>query len=516
MIKRTRELAFGVVTGWMVRVLALVAASATGASASGAEKVAAAGDLRPNLVIVLADDLGYGDLSCLNPQSKIPTPRMDELAASGMIFTDAHTPSSVCTPTRYGLLVGRYSWRTRLKQGVLLGFDRPLIEAGRPTLASFLKEQGYATAVIGKWHLGLGWQSPQGQPVTDRDGTTEDPGVDYTRPITEGPLAVGFDYFFGIAASLDMAPYCYIENDRVTEIPTEPTEGNPFPVNWRAGKRAPNFRHEEVLDKCAEAAERWLRRHATTARGNPFFLYYALTAPHTPVLPLPQYEGKSQAGIYGDFVVQVDDVVGRLVDLLRELKLWDNTLLILTSDNGSTMSIRKEFQQYGHATNYIFRGQKSDIWEGGHRVPFIVTWPGKIKPGSRCDRAICLVDLFATVADLLQQAVPQGAAEDSVSFAPLLFQPDAAWQRPAFVLHSIHGFFAIRDGGWKLLECRGSGGWSLPEAKVPKDAPPMQLYNLTEDIAEERNLYHDRPDIVRALQEKLDHIRHSGAVGRPQ
>jgi arylsulfatase A len=495
------------ITRWVYTAVMGVFVGLVVSAASAGEGTVGLTRLRPNIVIVLADDLGYGDLSCLNPESKISTPRMDELAASGMIFTDAHTPSSVCTPTRYGLLVGRYCWRTRLKRGVLLGFDRPLIEPERPTLASFLREQGYATAAIGKWHLGLGWQSPEGKPATDRDGTTDDPGVDYTRPITEGPLTVGFDYFFGIAASLDMAPYCYIENDRVTEIPTEPTEGKPFPVNWRPGRRAANFRHEEVLDKCAEAAERWLRRHVKTAPERPFFLYYALTAPHTPVLPLPQYQGKSRAGIYGDFVVQVDDVLGRLVDLLRELRVWENTLLILTSDNGSTMTIRKEFQEYQHATNYIFRGQKSDIWEGGHRVPFIVTWPGKIKPGSRCDRAICLVDLFATVADLLEQPLPKGAAEDSVSFARLFFAPQTSWQRPAFVMHSVNGFFAIRDGDWKLLECRGSGGWSLPEAKVPKDAPPMQLYNLAEDISEQRNLYHERPEIVRALQEKLEQIR---------
>lgn len=461
----------------------------------------------PHIVIVLADDLGYGDLSCLNPESKIPTPRMDELAAAGIIFTDAHTPSSVCTPTRYGLLTGRYCWRTRLKQSVLLGFDRPLIEPGRPTIASFLRSHGYATCAIGKWHLGLGWQNAEGRPVTDKDGTTNDPGVDYTRPITEGPLTVGFDYFFGIAASLDMAPYCYIENDRVTAIPTEPTEGQAFPVNWRPGLRAKDFHHEEVVDKCAEAAERWIRRHVGTHPHKPFFVYYALTAPHTPVLPLPQYAGKSRAGIYGDFVVQVDDAVGRLVDLLRELGVWDNTLLILTSDNGSTMTIRKEFVQYGHATNYIFRGQKSDIWEGGHRVPFIVTWPKRVPAGSRCDRAICLVDIFPTIAEIVGRPLPAGAAEDGVSFAPLLTQPDAPWQRPPFVMHSINGFFAIRDGDWKLLECRGSGGWSLPETKVPKDAPPIQLYNLAEDIGEARNLYEQEPARVADLLRQLKAIR---------
>jgi arylsulfatase A-like enzyme len=465
----------------------------------------------PSIVIVLADDLGYGDLSCLNPESKIPTPRMDELAAAGMIFTDAHTPSSVCTPTRYGLLTGRYCWRTRLKEFVLLGFDRPLIEPGRPTVASYLKSLGYATAAIGKWHLGLGWQSPEGKPVTDKDGTTNDPGVDYHRPITEGPLTAGFDYFFGISASLDMAPYCYIENDRVTEIPTEPTEGQKFPVNWRPGKRAPSFHHEEVVDKFAEAAERWLRQQVGQQPKRPIFLYYALSAPHTPVLPLPQYQGKSRAGIYGDFVVQVDATIGRLVDLLRELHLWENTLLIVTSDNGSTMTNVASFREYGHATNYIFRGQKSDIWEGGHRVPFIVTWPGRVPAGSRCDRAICLVDLFATFAELLGKPLPEGAAEDSVSFAVLLTNPESRWQRPPFIMHSVAGLFAIREGDWKLLECRGSGGWSLPEAKAPKELPPVQLYHLGKDIGEKENLYDRHPEKVAELLGKLNQIRSAGA-----
>ncbi|MDW8078878.1 MAG: arylsulfatase [Thermoguttaceae bacterium] len=469
---------------------------------------------KPNIVIILADDLGYGDLSCLNPESKIPTPRIDELAAAGMVFTDAHTPSSVCTPTRYGLLTGRYCWRTRLKQSVLLGFDRPLIEPGRATIASFLRAHGYATCAIGKWHLGLGWQNAEGKPVTDKDGTTNDPGVDYTKPITEGPLTVGFDYFFGIAASLDMAPYCYIENDRVTAIPTEPTEGQGFPASWRAGMRAKDFRHEEVVDRLAEAAERWLRQHKATRPHQPFFLYYSLTAPHTPVLPLPAFRGKSQAGLYGDFVVQVDATVGRLVDLLRELGYWENTILILTSDNGSTMTIRSEFQKYGHATNYIFRGQKSDIWEGGHRVPFIVTWPAGIPPGTRCDRAICLVDILPTVAEILGRPLPPGAAEDGVSFAPLLRDPDVNWRRPPFVMHSIQGYFAIRDGEWKLIECRGSGGWSLPENKVPKDAPAMQLYHLGRDIRETTNLYPAEHKRAAELLAKLRNIRGDQPVNK--
>lgn len=464
----------------------------------------------PNIVVILADDLGYGDLSCLNPESKIPTPHMDRVAREGMTFTDAHSPSAVCTPTRYGLLTGRYAWRTRLQSGVLLGFDRPLIEPGRETLASFLKRHGYSTAAVGKWHLGLGWQDAQGRPVTDRDGTTNDPGVDYARPITEGPLTVGFDYFFGISASLDMAPYCYIENDRAVQPPTLDTEGEAFPRNWRAGKRSPDFRHEEVLRKCTEKAEEWLTERRAENPERPLFLYFALTAPHTPVLPEEPFRGRSRAGEYGDFVVQTDWVVGRVLDTLDRLELAENTLVILTSDNGSTMTIRPFFAQYDHATNYHFRGQKSDVWEGGHRVPFLARWPAKIPSGTTCDATVCLTDLLATFAQIVGETLPETCGEDSFGLLPLLTGEADTVPRPPVVMHSISGKFAVRQGDWKFIECRGSGGWSLPENRVPDDAPADQLYNLREDVGERENLFRARPDTVSRLQAVLNRIRESG------
>ncbi len=467
------------------------------------------GDL-PHIVLILADDLGYGDLSCLNPESKIQTPNLDQLAQEGMVFTDAHTPSSVCTPTRYGLLTGRYSWRTRLQSGVLYGFDRPLIEPNRWTLASLLKSHGYATAAVGKWHLGLGWQSAQGTSVTDKDFTTDDPGVDYARPITEGPLTVGFDYFFGIAASLDMAPYCYIENDRVTAIPQEDTKGQEFPVNWRPGKKSPDFDHDQVLSVLTEKAIGWLTETHKKSPKQPLFLYFPLTAPHTPVLPLPEFQGKSQAGIYGDFVVQVDHVVGQVLKAIDTLGIRENTLVIFTSDNGSTMTIRPFFQKYQHATNYHFRGQKSDIWEGGHRVPFLVRWPGRVPPKSVCHQPICLTDCLATFAEIISSPLPDDAGEDSFSFLNLLENPNAPFRRAPIVMHSVAGFFAIREGDWKLLECRGSGGWSLPENKAPKDALPKQLYNLKEDVGEQHNLLLEHPDVAQRLSEHLEAIRTSG------
>lgn len=464
----------------------------------------------PHIVLILADDLGYGDLSCLNPESKIQTPHLDQLASEGMIFTDAHTPSSVCTPTRYGLLTGRYAWRTRLQSGVLLGFDRPLIEPNRLTLASLLKSRGYRTAAVGKWHLGLGWQSAQGTPVTEKDGTTNDPGVDYTRPITEGPLTVGFDYFFGIAASLDMAPYCYIENDRVTQIPTEQTEGKEFPANWRPGKKSSDFAHDQVLSICTDKAIAFLKQERQANPNHPLFLYFPLSAPHTPVLPLPEFRGKSRAGEYGDFVVQVDHVVGEVLRTIDDLGIRDKTLVIVTSDNGSTMTIRPFFQQYQHATNYHFRGQKSDIWEGGHRVPFLVRWPGHVPAKSVCNQPICLTDLLATFAEIVSVPLPSDAGEDSFSFLAQLKDPNTPFQRPPIVMHSIAGFFAIREGDWKLLECRGSGGWSLPEKKVPADALPKQLYNLKDDDGEQHNLLREHPEVAERLGKLLQAIQNAG------
>lgn len=478
-------------------------------SAGASDTQGGRGDL-PHVVLILADDLGYGDLSCLNPDSKIRTPNLDRLAQEGMSFTDAHTPSSVCTPTRYGLLTGRYAWRTRLQSGVLYGFDRPLIEPNRTTLASLLKSHGYATAAVGKWHLGLGWQSAQGTPVTDKDYTTDDPGVDFTRPITEGPLTVGFDYFFGIAASLDMAPYCYIDNDRVTAIPEEDTQGQDFPMNWRAGKKSPDFEHDQVLSVLTEKAVGWLTETHKKSPERPLFLYFPLTAPHTPVLPLPEFQGRSQAGSYGDFVVQVDHVVGRVLKAIDDLGIRENTLVIFTSDNGSTMTIRPFFQKYQHATNYHFRGQKSDIWEGGHRVPFLVRWPGRVERGTTCEAAICLTDLLGTFAQIVGDTLPETCGEDSFGFLPLLTGEARTVDRPPVVMHSINGKFAVRRGDWKFLDCRGSGGWSLAENRVPDGAPAGQLYNLRDDIGEQVNLFQARPEIVSELRAVLGTIRESG------
>ena len=464
----------------------------------------------PNIVYILADDLGYGDLSCLNRESKITTPNVDRLAEQGITFADAHSPSSVCSPTRYGVLTGRYCWRSRLKSSVLLGYDRPLIETDRLTVPALLKQHGYNTAAIGKWHLGLGWQLADGGALPEKDQLKDDPGIDYARPIGGGPTALGFDTFFGISASLDMAPYCYIRDDRATQVPSQPTKGRPFPENWREGMKSADFEHLEVLPRLCKEAVAYIDRQAEASPPSPFFLYFPLPAPHTPVLPNKPFIGRSKAGIYGDFVVEVDWVVGQVMKALDRNRSAANTLLIVTSDNGSTMTIRREFQEYDHATNYHFRGQKSDAWDGGHRIPFIARWPGKVKAGTICDDTICLTDLLATCAAIVGAEVPLHAGQDSVSILPDLLATAGRPVREATIHHSIDGAFAVRQGPWKLILCRGSGGWSLRENKVPKDAPAGQLYNLSDDVRETRNLYNSRPEVVKRLTQLLHKYQEQG------
>ncbi|UCD76023.1 MAG: arylsulfatase [Phycisphaerales bacterium] len=464
---------------------------------------------RPNIVFILADDLGYGDLRCLNGESKIPTPNMDRLFAEGIHFTDAHSPSAVCTPTRYGLLTGRYAWRTQLKQGVLMGYDGPLIEPDRVTVASLLKESGYRTACIGKWHLGLGWATKDGAPRkwVGNDGSN----TDFTMPIDGGPCDLGFDYFFGISASLDMAPYCYIENDRVTQIPSGQIDASKMPAYWRAGPIAPDFTHEDVLPALTQKALEWIDQAGTSESRRPFFLYLPLTAPHTPWLPVEEFRGSSEAGPYGDFTAQVDWTVGKVLKALDRNGLAASTLIIMTSDNGAYWS-QRQIEQYDHRANHTFRGQKADIWEGGHRIPFIARWPGRIEPGAKCEDTICLVDLLATFAAIAGQVLPEGAGGDSYSILPRLLGDESPEPiREATVHHSISGVFAIRQGPWKLILGRGSGGFTQPKKIDPKEGEPIgQLYNLQDDPAETTNLYLQRPEVVERLTELLNKYREQG------
>ena len=485
--------------------------------------VALAAD-KPNIVVILCDDLGYGDVKANNPEGKIATPNFDRLAREGVRFTDAHTSSSVCTPTRYGLLTGRYNWRSRLQSGVLGGLSPRLIEDGRVTVAAMLKAEGYRTAVIGKWHLGLGGVKHEGKAVNELgiENEAQTGSVDYSKSFTDGPLAVGFDYYFGIAASLDMAPYTFLENDRCTVLPTET---NRFPMmadrpdgpKTRKGPTAPGFDAKNVLPTCTAKAVEWISAQAKV--GKPFFLYMPLNAPHTPSVPTAEFDGKSNLNSYADFVMQTDASVGAVLDALEKAGVADNTLIMVTSDNGCSPQARiEELRQKGHDPCWGLRGTKADVWEGGHRVPFIVRWPGKVKPASESAQLVCLTDFYATVADIAGAKIPGTVAEDSVSFLPaLLGQPSA---RDTLVSHSISGHFAIRHGSMKLCLTPGSGGWSDPRPGNPAAAklPPLQLYDLAADRGETTNLATERPDDVKALTALLEKFVADGrsTPGEPQ
>lgn len=447
----------------------------------------------PNIVLVLADDLGWGDPRCYNPHSKIATPNIDRLAREGLRLTDAHTPSGVCTPTRYGLLTGRYAWRTRLKRGVLWGDSPCLLEPGRTTLASLLRRHGYATMCIGKWHLGLG------------SGKT-----DYSKPLRPGPLDFGFDGFFGIPASLDMPPYVLVEDDRPIVAATRRTKGSDLRRVggggfWRAGPIAPGFVHSEVLPTLTEQAVTFIARQAAREERTPFFLYFPLTAPHTPWLPTEAFEGKTGAGPYGDFAALVDHALGRVLEALDRHELSANTLVIFSSDNGAHWT-PGDLARYGHRANAAWRGQKADIWEGGHRVPFLARWPGKIEAGMVRDELFCLTDLMATFAAIVGDELGPEEGVDSFDQLPVLMGAELEQPtRGSIVHHSFEGMFAIRESSWKLILGRGSGGFSYPVSfRPPEGEPEGQLYDLSRDPAEAKNLHAERPEIVKRLRSLLE------------
>lgn len=474
---------------------------------------------RPNIVYILADDLGIGDLGCYNSESKVATPNMDRIAAEGMRFNDAHTPSSVCSPTRYGVLTGRYAWRSRLKNGVLWGYSRSLIEPGRETVASLLKKQGYATAAVGKWHLGLQQTDetvkapiPAASEILPEDHPH---AVDYSKPLSPGPNSVGFDYFFGIPASLDMNPYVYVENDRLVEEATNEIERSAHRRQggggvWRGGKIAPSFKHIDVLPRITEKATEWLGKQSGE---KPFFLYFPLSAPHTPWVPTEEFMKDSKVGYYGGFVAQVDWVVGQVLKTLDDRGIAENTMIILTSDNGSHWPV-SDVEKWNHAANMHYRGQKADIWEAGHRVPFLVRWPGRVAEQSTSDKTVCLTDFMATAAEITDATLPDSSAEDSFSLLSELTarKSGTTTARPPVVHHSLGGTFAIRQGNWKLVvDNLGSGGFSSPRVVKPKPGEPAgQLYDLSRDPSEKKNIYQQNAEIVDDLRTRLDAIRSNG------
>jgi arylsulfatase A-like enzyme len=487
---------------------------------------ALAGEEPPNVVYILADDLGYGDLGCYNPESKIPTPRLNQFAAEGMRFTDAHSPSSVCTPTRYALLTGRYAWRTRLQRNVLGPWDKPLIASDRLTVGKLLQRHGYTTACIGKWHLGLNYITTDGKPPNGGAQIALS-NVDFTKSITESPITRGFDHYFGTIVP-NYPPYCFIENDRTVGIPSEPATGGNFNI---PGLMVPGWKLEGILPELTIRSVKWITDSAQAKK--PFFLYLSLTSPHYPVVPTPDFVGSTKVGAYGDFVYQTDWVIGQVIDALERNGVAENTLVIFTSDNGAEITgevnpgAYDRVQQSAHRSSGELRGAKRDAWEGGHRVPFIARWPGKIQAGTVSDETICHVDFIATVAAILGEKLPDDAAEDSVNVLPVLFgEKLSAPIREATVHHSAQGKFAIRKGDWVFIDApsgddnggHGEPQWLKEERGYTQHPHLGELFNLREDLTQSLNRYAEKPEVVRDLKTLLEKYINEGrsTPGAPQ
>lgn len=449
---------------------------------------------KPNVVIIFVDDMGYGDPGCFNPNSKIPTPNINRLAAEGMRFTDAHAPGPLCHLSRYGLLTGRYPFRTNVGRWR----QNAVIEPDRMTIASMMRSQGYRTAMVGKWHLGF-----------------EENG--YENPLPGGPVDRGFDSYFGIRASTDIPPYFYIRNDKAVAPPTEHIEAkssegwSPIQGNFsRAGGIAPGLELKNVLPRFTDEAIDVIREHAKADDEKPLMMYLAYPAPHTPWLPSPEYIGRSKASLYGDFAVMVDDMIGRVLKSLQEAGMQDNTLVIFTSDNGPVW-YEDDVKRFGHDSSGGLRGMKADAWEGGHRMPFVVRWPGKVEAGSTSDEMICFTDIMATLAAIVDYRLPRDAGPDSFDFLPVLLgtQPSYKPVRRHLVMKSGGGLMTVRWGDWKLIDGLGSGGFSKPKRIKPTDGKPRrQLYNLATDPGETKNVLWENPkavgELLRVLKKTVD------------
>ena len=445
---------------------------------------------RPNIVFIFADDMGYGEIQALNPErSNIPTPHLNQFVSDGKIFNDAHTTSSVCTPSRYALLTGRYNWRSRLQHGVVTGGGEPLIAADRLTVPAMFKEKGYSTAMVGKWHLEYQYEVPEAVKDVPLSEATKDfmpaPYPVGTK-IIGGPVTRGFESFYGFHHSREMSSM--VRNETIEK------EIDIIDV-------LPNMTNEVVKIIGQKAAD--------AKKGNPFFLYFALNSPHTPIAPAKAWQGKTELDAYGDFVAQTDGSVGAVLEALEKNSLTENTLVIFSTDNGTSRAADIDMlQSKGHYPSAELRGSKADVWDGGHRVPFITRWPGVITAGTESDQLICLSDMFATFAELLSYDLAENTAEDSWSFLPALKGKTIAKPRQSVVHHSITGRFAIRDGDWKLIFAPGSGGWSSPK-DIPATAqglPEIQLYNLAEDLGEMNNLSDSHKDKVQSMTALLEKI----------
>jgi arylsulfatase A len=484
----------------------------------------------PNIIIILADDMGYGDVSALNAKSRIHTPALDKLAKEGISFTNAHSSASVCTPSRYGLLTGRYGFRSKTAAYGIGGFDQPVIEEERETLASILKKSGYATAVIGKWHLGLEWQTKDGLPAK-LDQKTGYSNVDFSKKINIGPNSFGFDYSFIHPASLDIPPYVFLRNHKVID-PDVVLTTSVYPVRkestlyawdkkhtdslavywekgvwWRQGEMSKSFRIETCQTTIVQEGIAFIDSQVSKNSAQPFFLYLPLTGPHTPWMPGAKFEGKSDIGLYGDFVMEIDDIVAQIKKTLIRNKIDGNTLIVFASDNGAYWP-EEEIKLQEHDSNSGTRGQKGDVWDGGHRIPLIMSWPEVIPGNAQYSHLLSLTDFFATLSDLLGLASSENQGRDSESFSHVL---RAVWDKPhrnAMVHHSSGNLYGIRVGDWKFIEGLGSGGFTVPTFLTPEiGGPNGQLYQISSDSREQENLFLNFPDKVYELQDLLNKVR---------
>jgi arylsulfatase A len=477
------------------------------------ENAESEGPAHPHIVIIFVDDMGYGDVGVYNSESKIPTPNIDGLAREGIRFMDAHAPGALCHPSRYGLLTGRYPFRTDTS----VWPNEPVIEEGRMTIASLLKSQGYRTAMVGKWHLGFDESqatdraSDSGQNTNTRAAYRQ---YDVDSPLPGGPFDRGFDSFFGIRASTDIPPYFYIRDDRVVNPPTDSVDDN-FSGGiwtdiqgafWRKGGIAPDLELIDVMPRFTEESIKIIEGHDFQNPDQPLLLYVSYPAPHTPWLPTEEFDGISGAGMYGDFMAMVDAKIGEILQALEQEGMAEETLVIFTSDNGPVW-YEKDILRFGHDSSGGLRGMKGDAYEGGHRMPFIVRWPGVVGPSSVTNQTISFTDLLATFAEIVDKDLPENAGEDSFSILPVLTgsQPESEAIRPPVVVTLGRGMRSIQDGTWKLIDGLGSGGFTSPSYIEPGPGDPEgQLYNLEDDLAETNNLWHEYPEIVDRLKKLLE------------
>lgn len=486
----------------------------------------------PNIIYILADDMGYGDMHANNPDSRIPTPNLDRMAEQGMRFTDSHAASSVCTPSRYAVLTGRYAWRSRLKNGIVWEWDGALIEEDRMTVADFLKEHGYSTACFGKWHLGWDWPTrngehpnetlPFGKHMGGSARAAYEVNIDHSGRIGGGPVDHGFDHYFGVDVP-NFPPYTWFEDDHLVE---EPTVRKPHDMYGCPGMAVPDWSHEKMIPEFTRRCVDYIEEKG--GEDEPFFVYYPLTSPHSPIVPNEPFKGRSDAGSYGDFVYEVDWVVGEIMEALDNAGALEDTLVIFTSDNGPESGVVPDdigaynrVREHEHASMGELRGIKLDAREGGHRTPFVAHWPGVVPAGTVCDQPTCLSDLIATCADIVGDELPEGAGEDSVSILPLLEGGVETPTRESLVHQSGSGKFALRRGNWVFIDApqgndKPEPEWFKERRGYTDDDYPGELYNLNDDLAERYNKYGEQPELVEEMSEKLEMIKNAHGSRGPE